>query len=145
MLRPFIPQDADALADVYRDAVRTAGPQAYTQEQVDMWASCPDDREEFLGRLSRGLTLVAEKEGQIAGFGQLEPDDHLALLYCSGRHSRQGIGSEICRALEAHAFQRGATQIHTEASRISRLFFEKHGYSLLEVERVVRSGVEFER
>jgi len=145
MLRPFNLEDAESLAGVYRDAVRTLGPQAYTQQQVDAWALYPDDMGEFRGRLSRGLTLVAEEEGRVLAFGQLEPDDHLAFLYCAGRSCRKGIGSEIYHALEAHAFQKGVAQIHTEASRISRPFFAKHGYVLVEVERVVRFGIEFER
>jgi putative acetyltransferase len=145
MLRSFNPEDAEALADVYRDAVRTIGPQAYTEQQVSMWALYPDDIDEFRARLSRGLTLVAEEKGLVVAFGQLEPDDHLAFLYCSGSHCRRGIGSTIHRELEAHAFQKGVVRIHTEASRISRPFFAKHGYEVMEVEKAVRFGVEFER
>jgi len=145
MLRKFTAHDAEALADVYRDSVRTIGPQAYAKEQVDAWAVYPEDIEEFRSRLSRGLTLVAIEDNQIVGFGQLEPDDHLAFLYCSGRYSRKGIGATIYRALEAHALTNGTFQIHTEASRISRPFFEKHGFSVVEVERVIRFGIEFER
>ena len=145
MIRRFDFQDAEELARVYRDAVHTIGPQAYTQRQVEAWAVYPDDIEEFRSRLSRGLTLVAEEEGRIIAFGQLEPDDHLAFLYCAGNRCRRGVGSAIYQVLEAHAFQKGISQIHTEASRISRPFFTKHGYSLIEVEHVNRFGVEFER
>jgi putative acetyltransferase len=145
MLRSFNPEDAEPLAEVYRDAVRTIGPQAYTEQQVNAWALYPDDIDEFRARLSRGLTLVAEDEGRVVAFGQLEPDDHLAFIYCSGSHCRRGIGSAIYRELEAHAFQKDVVRIHTEASRISRPFFSKHGYEDIEVETAVRFGVEFER
>ena len=121
------------------------GPVAYTSEQVEMWAKYPEDMEEFRTRLSRGVTLIAEENSEIVAFGQLEPDDHLAFLYCAGRRCRNGIGSEIYRALEAEALRRGVKHISTDASRISRPFFIKHGYSVVEVERVVRSGIEFER
>jgi putative acetyltransferase len=145
MLRQFKPEDAEALAVVYRDAVRTVGPVAYTKEQVESWARYPEDIEEFRARLSRGVTLIAEEDGFVVAFGQLEPDDHLAFLYCSGRFCRKGIGAEIYRALEAHAWQKGVSAISTDASRISRPFFARHGYSVVEVEHVVRSGIEFER
>ncbi len=144
-LRAFNPCDAEALAGIYRDSVRGLGPQAYTKEQVAAWAVYPDEIEEFRGRLSRGRTLVAEEEDRAIAFGQLEPDDHLAFLYCSTAYARRGVASALHAALEAHAFAQGAAEIHTEASRISRPFFEKHGYALIEVERVVRFGVEFER
>ena len=145
MLRSFNPEDVEALADVYRDVVRTIGLQVYIEQQVSMWALYPDDIDEFRARLSRGLTLVAEEKGRVVAFGQLEPDEHLAFLYCSGSHCRRGIGSAIYRELEVHAFQNGVVRIHTEASRISRPFFSKHGFEGIEVEASVRFGVEFER
>src|ERR1051326_2721506 len=134
MLRPFVLKDTESIADVYRDAVRTIGPQAYTREQVEAWAIYPDDMDEFRVRLARGLTLVAEEDGHVVAFGQLEPNDHLAFLYCRGQASRKGLGSQIYRELEAHAFTTGVEEIHTEASRISRPFFEKHGYIVREIE-----------
>jgi putative acetyltransferase len=145
VLRAYIPSDAEALAGIYRDAVRGIGSQAYTQEQVAAWALYPDDMEEFRIRMSRGLTLVAEEEGREIAFGQLEPDDHLAFLYCSAANARRGIASAIYSALETRACAKGVPEIRTEASRISRPFFEKKGYTVFEVEQVVRSGVEFER
>jgi len=145
MIRPFASSDAEALARVYRDAVRTIAPQAYTAEQVSAWALFPDDLDDFRIRMGRGVTLVAEEASHVVAFGQLEPDDHLDFLYCCGDTSRKGIGSAIYRFLEAHALAKGVLEIHTEASRISRPFFEKHGYLVAEVEHVIRFGVEFER
>jgi putative acetyltransferase len=145
LVRLYHPDDAEAVADVYRDAVKTIGPQAYTLEQVSMWALYPEDINEFRVRLSRGHTLLAVEQGQILAFGQLEPDDHLAFIYCSGKHGRRGIGSAIYRLLEAHAIAQGTARICTEASRISRPFFAKHGYELIEREVAVRHGIEFER
>ncbi|MFQ3670552.1 MAG: GNAT family N-acetyltransferase [Verrucomicrobiia bacterium] len=145
IIRPYQPQDTEHLAGVYRDAVRTTGAQAYGEEQVRVWALYPDDLQEFQTRLLRGVTLVAEEAGCIAAFGQLEPSDHLAFLYCAGRHGRRGIGSAIYLALEARAFEQGVARIHTDASRISRAFFAKHGFEVIGEERVDRCGVEFER
>jgi putative acetyltransferase len=144
-LRSFKPEDAEALAAICRDAVRVIGPQAYTAPQVDAWARYPEDMAEFRARMSRGLTLIAEEKGEPVAFGQLDPDDHLAFLYCRGSRCRAGIGSAIYDVLEAHAESKGVVAIHTEASRISRAFFEKKGYVLVEIERVIRSNVEFER
>ena len=93
MIRVFREEDAPALAEVYRDAVQTLGPQAYSREQVEAWASWPDDIAEFTAHVSRGLTLLTEFENRIVAFGQLNPLHHLALLYCRGYTSRQGLCS----------------------------------------------------
>ncbi len=144
-IRPYSPTDAEAIAAVYRDAVRGIGPQAYTAEQVAMWSSWPDHREEFAACLARGLTLVAQEEGRIVAFGQLEPVDHVVLLYCAPSHSRQGIATTIHAQLEAHAFAAGVNTLSTCASRISRPLFEKLGYEVVQIEKPVRDGIEFER
>lgn len=144
-IQAFTPNDAEALAGIYRDAVRGIGPGAYTPEQIAAWALYPDSMEEFRERMSRGLTLIAEADGRPVAFGQLDPDDHLAFLYCATAHCRRGIGSAIYRRLEAHAATKGVRELHTEASRISRPLFERHGYVVADIEHVVRFGVEFER
>jgi putative acetyltransferase len=143
--RSFVPSDAEALAEVYRDAVRGIGPQAYSAEQVAAWASYLDNLAEFRDRMSHGLTLVTEEASRVIAFGQLEPVDHLAFLYRSAAHARRGIGSKIYAALEAHAISCGVSEIRTEASRISRPFFEKQGYAVVAIEHVNRFGLEFER
>jgi putative acetyltransferase len=144
-LRRFQPNDAEKLADVYRDAVRTIGSQAYDPPQIDAWVRSPEDIERFRTALSMGLTVIAEEAGEPIGFGQLSPPDHLALLYCVGRVSRRGLGSLIYDELEREAIRMGSTLIKLEASRISRAFFEKKGYHVFETEISVFLGVQFER
>lgn len=144
-IRKFNPSDAEALAEVYRDSVRGIGPQAYGPGQIAMWSGWPDNREEFDACLALGLTLVAEVEGRPVALGQLHPVDHVVLLYCSTAHARQGIATALYARLEEHAFASGVTELSTNASRISRPFFERHGYAVIKTEVAHRSGVDFER
>jgi len=144
-MRAFKPVDAERVAAVLKDAVRQIGPQVYTPEQVEAWARNPIDMEDFRTRLSRGHTLVVEEGGRIIAFGQLEPANHLAFIYTEAKYSRNGIGSWIYDQLELSAREQKAVSIHTEASRISRTFFERKGYRVVEVEMVVHFGVSIER
>jgi putative acetyltransferase len=95
--------------------------------------------------LACGTTLVAEFDGRVAAFGQLHPQDHLALLYTAPAFSRRGIGRTIAAALEERACQAGCALIHTTATRLSRPLFESRGWVLDEVERSPHRGVVFER
>lgn len=144
-IRPYHEQDLPAIAAVYRDAVLSLGLQKYTLKQLKMWASFANDTDALKERLARGLTLVAITHKQLVAFGQLEPADHLSLLYTSGRHARKGIASDIYKQLEAHAVGAGVAHIDTEASHISLPFFESKGYVVVEPETVMREGVSFER
>ena len=123
LVRPFSPDDAPALAELYRDSARGLGPQAYSPAQIAVWASYPDDFPAFCERLQRGVSLVSLEGGEIAGFGQLDPDDYIALLYTATRFARLG----------------------TTASFLSRSLFARHGFELIEIEHSVFKGVTFER
>jgi putative acetyltransferase len=105
--------------------------------------------EDFRQTLQQGLTLVAvpdeQLDQQLVAFGQLNPLDHVAFLYTASQFGRQGYASEIYQQLEAYAIQQGVAQLHTEASRISKFFFLRMGYHIVETEWVERRGVELER
>jgi len=145
LIRPYHALDLTAVSAVYRDAVLAIAPQFYDNRQVKMWASWAANTDELAERLGRGLTLVAIVHKQLVAFGQLEPNDHLAMLYTAGRHGRKGIAAAIHKQLEAHARMQGVSHIDTEASHISRFFFEKNGYDEVEPETVVREGISFDR
>ena len=144
-LRPYQKADAEAAARVYRDAATNIGCAAYDAEQVRVWALYPDDMEEFRNRLCQGVTLVAEEGAKLVAFGQLDPVDHIAFIYCASDFSRRGIASAIYQQLEQHAIASGVTTLTTEATRVSRSFFEKKGFVVFATERPLRLGVEFER
>jgi putative acetyltransferase len=144
-IRPFAPRDAADLADVLRDSIRGLGAGFYTPGQIEAWARYPEDLEEFRARLSGGITLVADLGGRAVAFGQLHPHDHVEFLYCRTSHARRGIASRIHRDLEAVARVTGAVSLRTEASRVSRPFFEALGYRVEEVEQVERCGEILER
>lgn len=145
MIRPYQSSDVPALADLYHDAVWETGAQVYDAAQVEVWAAAVQDLAWFQRSLEQGLTLVAIAEAQIAAFGQLHPLDHVAFLYTASRFARQGYATEIYRRLETHARQHNMKKIRTEASRISKFFFLKEGYEVVETEWVERQGILLER
>jgi GNAT superfamily N-acetyltransferase len=145
ILRDYVPSDAEALAAVYRDAALTLGRQGYTEEQTRVWAMHPEDIDEFRETLSKGLTLCAVVDDHPVAFGQINPIDHIAYLYCASPHARSGYGSAILGKLEEHARSAGVSPLRVEASSVARPFFAHHGYLIVEEERVLRHGVKFVR
>ena len=143
--RPFVPEDAATLADVLRDSIRGLGSAAYSPGQIEAWASYPVDLEEFRARLSGGVTVVAEDGGDLIAFGQLNPLDHVKFLYCRTARARQGVASAVYRILETRARASGLAVMTTDASRVSRPFFEKFGYRIEATEHVEWRGETLER
>lgn len=145
LIRSYQPDDAEALVAVFQDAVIHTGIQAYSAEQTAIWASYPDEIESFRQQLSRGLTLVAVLDHKPVAFGQLDPIDYIAFLYTASFVGRSGCATAIYQQLEARSIAQQATCIRTAASRISKHFFLKVGFDLVETEWVDRKGVLLER
>ncbi|BCL76805.1 acetyltransferase [Jeongeupia sp. HS-3] len=147
-IRPARSDDAHALAILMHESVRKAGRAAYSEAECAAWSpAAPDPVHLAAGILDPdNIVLVAVDDGVVVGFGNLGPTpDHLDMLYV--RHDRvdQGIGSRLIAALEAAARERGATELHTEASRLLRPRLARLGYALVEAEWVERNGVRIER
>lgn len=145
IVRPCTYKDLDALASIYRDAVFGIGASAYTAEQVAVWASFPDDRDAFESLLSQGYAVVIEVDGVPAAFCHLHPLDHISLLYTATRHARRGYATAAYLGIEDYAQGHGQRVLTTDASKLSRPFFERHGFVVRRTEQTIRQGVAFER
>lgn len=144
-LRAYKPDDSEALAKVYREAARVLGRQAYSEEATRVWALYPEDMEEFRATLAEGLTLCAVSDGFPIAFGQLNPDDHIAFLYCHPAHARRGHASAILGELEAHARSKEVATIRVEASGVAQPLFERFGYQIIKEEKSIRHDLQFLR
>jgi putative acetyltransferase len=83
--------------------------------------------------------------GETAAFCHLHPLDHISLLYTAARFARQGLATAVYRAIEAYAREHGQRILTTDASRLSRPFFEREGFIVRRTEQTCRQGVYFER
>lgn len=144
-IRRYRPTDSQALADVYRNAIFGLGAGAYSPHQLATWAAYARDLHAFAAKLRHGLTLISMQGPEIAGFAQLHPFDHVALLFTNSPFARRGHASKLCDALEAHAVGLGVEIMRTAASHVARPFFLQRGYRVVELETVEVRGVPFER
>jgi putative acetyltransferase len=144
-LRNYTPAYAERLVEVYRDAARVLGRQAYTDKQTRVWAMHPEDLERFRAALADGFTVCAVVDDSPVAFGQLNPVDHLAYLYCHSAHARRGLASAILARLEEYAKLNLAPMIRLEASCVASPFFERFGYRTVAEEHSIRHGAEFLR
>jgi putative acetyltransferase len=130
-IRAYQSSDAEALSDLFRDAVRQIGARDYTSAQVDAWAGGISG-EKLDARLGDGrTTLVAVDDGDVPlAFGDLEADGHIDFLYAAPEAAGKGIVAALYDALETHACSRGMTRLYTEASEAARRFFLKKGFAV---------------
>ncbi len=127
-LRPFLPDDAPVLREIFRDSIEDLTAEDYTPAQQEAWASVADDATEFGKKLAGQLTLIATLEGSPVGFASLEGKDKIDMLYVHPVAVGQGVGAMLVDALEKLAGGRGTAKLSVDASDSARAFFEKRGY-----------------
>ena len=139
--RDYRPTDAPALAAVYRAAICETAASAYSAEQCAGWAASADDATAWAQRLQDNWVRVAvDEDEEIIGFGGILMPGHIDLLFTAPDANRQGVASLILEDLLELAAAMGAKQITTDASNISKPFFEKHGFKLVESGEHCRCG-----
>lgn len=128
-LRPYLPADAEACADVRRAAIEVLAEEDYSDSQRAVWIDFTDD-EALASRLAACLTLVvAGRQEGVVGFGSLKDNTHIEFLFTRPDFARQGVASLILDALEKLAVARGASAVTTNASDTALPLFQGRGYA----------------
>ena len=137
-LRDYTKTDCAELAELFYDTVHTVNAKDYTQEQLDAWATGEVNLEAWNESFQAHHTVVAELDGQIVGFGDMDETGYLDRLYVHKDYQRRGVAAAICDALEQRT---KAAEFTTHASITARPFFEKRGYTVAREQQVERRGV----
>lgn len=136
-IRGYKSADCEAMAKLFYDTVHTVNARDYTQAQRNAWATGSVDLKSWDASFLRHKTLVAEKDGEILGFGDMAEDGYLDRLYVHKDWQGQGIATAICDALEDTV--KGTVTTH--ASITAKPFFEGRGYVTRREQQVERHGV----
>lgn len=139
-IRTFHPNDTEEIARLFHDTVRTINSRDYSDKQLRVWA--PDDIhfkdwESFC--LSKH-TFVADNNGTIAGFAQLEESGYIDCFYCHKDYQRQGVGSSLYRKLEQKALAMNLDCLYAESSITALPFFESKGFQLIREQKVSKKS-----
>lgn len=143
-LRPYDPQDAGALAGIFFDAVRIGAAPKYPAEALQAWAPVRPAAEVWDERLADLWTVVAEEGGIPCGFMSLAADGLLDLAFVAPAWRGRGLADALLAAVLDEARARPMPGLHTEASRMARPFFLRHGWTLDAAQEVERNGVLIE-
>jgi len=148
-IRDATPADAEAVRRVHADSIEGLGPEAYSQEQVQAWALGCESADYAAAIRETEVFLVAERDGEVVGFGSLElepseedyessADAEITGVYVHPSVAREGIGTALYRELETRARGVVVDTLGLLASRNAVPFYEAMGY-----ERVAEHDHEF--
>lgn len=137
IIRPYQPEDCAAMAKLFYDTVHTVASRDYTPEQLNAWATGQVDLKAWNQSFLAHRTVIAEEDGILVGFGDMDETGYLDRLYVHRDYQGCGIATAICDALEEPV----SGPITTHASITARPFFESRGYQVVTPQQVERHGV----
>jgi putative acetyltransferase len=139
ILRDYHPKDCKEMANLFYQTVHSINRKDYSEEQLHAWATGKVDYDRWNASFLKHKTIVAEINGKIVGFGDMDETGYLDRLYVHKDFQGQNIASSICRKLEQSA--KADTYI-THASITAKPFFEKMGYEVVKEQEVERDGIK---
>ena len=137
-IRNYRPEDCRQLARLFYETVHAVNKRDYTREQLDVWATGKVDLEKWNASFLSHHTVVAEGNGSILGFGDMDNSGYLDRLYVHKDWQHRGIGGRICDYLESCV---GSPCYTTHASITAVPFFESRGYTVVKARQVERGGI----
>ena len=140
-LRPYRNDDCEAVVRLFYETIHSVNAKDYTQEQLSAWAPAEQDLARWDNSLAAHDTIVAELEGELVGFADMDGSGYFDRLYVHRNHQGKGIASLLAGELERQVLERGVTRFITDASITARPFFEHRGYRIVREQSVERNGV----
>ncbi|MBY7730102.1 GNAT family N-acetyltransferase [Vibrio splendidus] len=140
-IRNYQASDAKALWEIYFHTVRNINIRDYSQEQVEAWAPSGFEPELWKKCLHRIQPFVAELDGCVVGYTDLQPSGLVDHFFCHHEYQGRGVG----RALMEHVFTigqiRGVSRYFSEVSITARPFYERMGFKVVNDQQVDMRGV----
>lgn len=83
---------------------------------------------------------MAEEDGRLLGFAELECDGHIDYFYCHHAHLRKGVGRRLYDALEAEASRLGISCLYAAVSVTAKPFFLRMGFQVVKEQQNIVCG-----
>ena len=143
MIRSYRPGDTEELIALFRDTVRHVNLGDYTQAQVVAWAPDEIDTASWAERQARNETFVAERDGEIAGYAELQDGAHIHMLFVHKDHQGKGVATALLARAENVARRSGARRLTADVSITARPAFERRGFRVVSPQTVTLRAVRF--
>jgi putative acetyltransferase len=142
-VRPYTNVDLPHFVKLFRDTIHAINAKDYTPEQINAWAPENIDVEKWGIKLMQHYTVVAECDGIICGFGDIDGSGYFEHLFVHKEYQGCGVASKIVDAIEHYAKQSGFTAITVAVSITAKTYFIKQGYTIVKPQQVEYNGQVF--
>lgn len=143
-IRPVAIGEEEALLAIFQSSVRNLARCDYTTEQIEAWAPAAVDaafRTQWIARIRANRPWVAQHDGCLAGFADLQPSGYIDQFFVAAECAGQGVGAALMRHLHQVARSRGLGELFAKVSLTAQPFFRHAGFRLDSEQVVVVRGI----
>lgn len=127
-IRTFRKGDEATLRSIFHASIHGLAGTDYTPEQLQAWAPTEYDEGTWAELMQSLQPFLAERDGTVVGYADLQPDGYIDHFFVAGPHAGQGVGRALMAHLHDIARQRGLTELWAKVSLNAEPFFRTQGF-----------------
>jgi putative acetyltransferase len=128
-IRPGTLEDREAIFQVHLRAIRASAGGWYPPAVIAAWTGSLSPLA-YTAVVAAGQLFVAEQDGDVVGFGQLDPaTGGIDAIYVRPDAQRRGVGLRLLAEAERRARRAGHQVVHLSASLNAVAFYARAGFA----------------
>lgn len=137
--------DIPDISRLYYDTIHRINANDYTPEQLDAWAPAVPERGFWEKRFRKYHVYVAEADGLIVGFTELDDSGHIDCFFVHHEWQRCGVGTRLMERVVKSATASGTPRLFAEVSVTAAPFFRSQGFVVIRENEAVRRNVRLQQ
>lgn len=137
--------DLAEISRLFYETVHHVNAQDYSAEQLDAWAPRVYAPSYWQERFKNIQVYIAEDQGQVVGFAELETTGHIDCFYVHHQMQRCAVGTHLMAQIELDARSKLLPRLFAEVSLTARPFFERQGFEVVRQQERLYRGMEFKQ
>ncbi|WP_371188778.1 GNAT family N-acetyltransferase [Thalassotalea maritima] len=139
-IRPYAEHDAKALWDIHFHTIQHINIGDYSQAQVEAWAPENKDFSLWQTRMQRLSPFIAEIDGVIVGYSDLQTDGLIDHFFCHHEYQGQGVGKALMKHILETGKVRGLKRFYSQVSITAKPFYQHFGFDVVKAQEVEIRG-----
>ncbi|WP_217533029.1 GNAT family N-acetyltransferase [Vibrio metschnikovii] len=139
-IRKYQESDAHDLWVIFYHTVRNVNLRDYSQTQVEAWAPDGFSSEIWKRKMNLLSPFVAEIDGKIVGYSDLQENGLIDHFFCHHEHQGQGVGRQLMEHVLRMGELQGITRFYSEVSITARPFYERFGFNVIQEQTIEVRG-----
>lgn len=118
------------------NTIRHINLRDYTAAQVAAWAPDSLDMAAWQKRLDVMNPFIAELDGHVVGFADLQDDGYIDHFFCHCDYQGMGVGRILMEHILDTGRERGISCLYSHVSITARAFYEHFGFRVIKEQQV---------